>query len=87
MEVAVWSVYIILCGDGTLYTGIATDVERRFSEHESQGKKCARYLRGRLPLKIVFRKEAGGRSEASKEECRIKKLPRAEKLRLVAVVT
>ena len=81
---AVWSVYIILCGDGTLYTGIATDVERRFSEHESQGKKSARYLRGRLPLKIVFRREVGGRSEASKEEWRIKQLSRAEKLRLVA---
>lgn len=70
----IWSVYIIRCGDGSLYTGIATDVDRRFSEHEAQGPKTAKYLRGRLPLKIVYRKEIGNRSEASKEELRIKRM-------------
>ena len=75
---------MLRCGDGSLYTGIATDVDRRFSEHESQGPKCAKYLRGRLPLEAVFRKEIGTRSEASKEELRLKKLSRREKLRLVA---
>lgn len=69
-----WSVYIIRCGDGSLYTGIATDVERRFAEHVSQGPKTAKYLRGRLPLEIVYRKEIGSRSEASKEELRIKRM-------------
>ena len=83
MEESVWWVYVIRCGDDSLYTGIATDVDRRFSEHESQGPKSAKYLRGRLPLKIVFRKEIGTRSEASKEELRLKKMSRREKLALV----
>lgn len=83
MEETVWWIYMLRCGDGSLYTGIATDVERRFSEHESQGPKAAKYLRGRLPLEIVFRKEIGTRSEASKEELRMKKLPRRQKLRLL----
>jgi putative endonuclease len=74
MSESCWSVYIIRCGDGSLYTGIATDVERRFGEHVSQGPKAAKYLRGRLPLEIVYRKEIGSRSEASKEELRIKRM-------------
>jgi putative endonuclease len=79
-----WSVYMIRCGDGTLYTGIAKDVDRRFSEHVSQGPKSAKYVRGRLPLELVFRSEVGSRSEASKEELRIKALNRQQKLALVA---
>ena len=78
-----WWVYMLRCGDGSLYTGIATDVDRRFSEHESQGPKSAKYLRGRLTLEIVFRREVGNRSEASKEELRVKKLPRGLKLKLL----
>lgn len=85
MGETVWWVYILRCGDGTLYTGIATDVDRRVSEHTSQGAKGAKYLRGRLPLEIVFRKEIGTRSEASKEELRIKKLSRRDKLRLLVL--
>lgn len=78
-----WSVYMIRCGNGSLYTGIATDVERRFSEHLEQGPKAAKYLRGRLPLELVYRKEIGNRSEASKEELRIKRLGVSAKLALV----
>jgi putative endonuclease len=74
MSESCWSVYIIRCGDGSLYTGIANDVERRFREHVSQGPKAAKYLRGRLPLEIVYQKEIGSRSEASKEELRIKRM-------------
>ncbi len=85
MGETVWWVYIIRCGDDSLYTGIATDVDRRFSEHEAQGQKSAKYLRGRLPLEIVFRKEIGTRSEASKEELRMKKLSRREKLKLAVL--
>ncbi|QTN32753.1 GIY-YIG nuclease family protein [Akkermansiaceae bacterium] len=84
MPASTWSVYIIRCGDGSLYTGIATDVERRFSEHLSQGPKAARYLRGRLPLEIVYRREVGNRSEASKEELRIKRLGAKAKHALVS---
>ena len=83
MGETVWWVYMLRCGDGSLYTGIATDVDRRFSEHESQGPKGAKYLRGRLPLEIVFRKEIGNRSDASKEELRIKTLNRTAKLALI----
>ena len=82
-KVPIWNVYLIRCGDGSLYTGIATDVERRFLEHDSQGPKCAKYLRGRLPLEIVYQCEIGTRSEASKEELRIKSLSRKEKLELI----
>ena len=84
MSTSIWSVYIIQCGDGSLYVGIATDVDRRFLEHESQGSKGAKYIRGRLPLTILYRKEIGDRSEASKEEFRIKSLKRSQKLELIA---
>lgn len=78
-----WFVYIIRCGDLSLYTGIATDVDRRFAEHESQGPKAAKYLRGRLPLTLLYQQEIGSRSEASKVELRIKSLSRKEKLELI----
>ena len=83
MQASLWSVYLIRCGDGSLYTGIATDVDRRFAEHLSQGPKAAKYLRGRLPLEIVYRREIGSRSEASKEELRIKALGVKGKLALL----
>lgn len=78
-----WSVYIIRCGDGTLYTGIATDVERRFAEHCSQGPKAAKYVRGRAPLELLYRREIGTRSAAASEEWRIKQLSRADKEALI----
>ena len=78
-----WSVDNIRCGDGSLYTGITTDVERRFGEHVSQGPKAAKYLRGRLPLEIAYRREIGNRSEASKEELRIKRMGVKGKMGLV----
>ncbi len=74
-----WYVYIIRCADDTLYTGIATDVERRFGEHRTDGKRAAKYLRGRAPLTLVYQKKIGNRSLASKVEYRIKKLSKADK--------
>jgi putative endonuclease len=74
-----WSVYILRCGDESLYTGVATDVTRRFGEHQSQGPKAAKYVRGRTPLRLVYTREIGTRSEAQKEEWRIKRLSRARK--------
>ncbi len=74
-----WSVYIIRCGDGSLYTGITTDVERRFEEHAGGGPKAAKYLRGRGPLALVYRREVGSRSEALIEERRVKGLKRSDK--------
>lgn len=78
----VWSVYIVRCGDGSLYTGIATNVSRRLGEHKS-GVIGAKYLRGREPLELVLERQVGNRSLASKIERRIKKLPRREKERVL----
>ncbi len=79
-----WFVYLILCGDGSLYTGITTDVERRLLEHQQGMPRGARYLRGRGPLQVVYQMAAANRSQASILECRIKRLHRQEKQRLIA---
>jgi putative endonuclease len=79
-----WWLYMIRCADQSLYTGIATDVSRRFNEHQAQGPKAARYLRGRGPLELVFAAPVPDRSEAQRLEYRIKQLPRADKLRLLS---
>ncbi len=76
-----WHIYLVRCGNGALYTGIATDVARRLSEHRAG--KGARYLRGRGPLKLVFKRAVGGRSAALRLESRIKKLPKEGKERLI----
>lgn len=77
-----YSVYIVECGDGSFYTGIATDVERRLQEHQA-GTRGARYLRGRGPLRVVFSCEVGNRSRAQSVEYRIKQLSRQQKLELI----
>ena len=79
-----WHLYIIRCSDSSLYTGITTDVERRFEEHASQGKQCAKYLRGKDPLALAFTVEVGTRSEASQLEASIKRLAKADKEMLVS---
>ena len=76
-----WQVYIILCTDNSLYTGITTDIERRLAQH---GSACgAKYFRGRRPRRVVFLEGGHTRSTASKREAAIKKLPRADKDRLI----
>jgi putative endonuclease len=79
-----WSLYIIEASDASLYTGITTDVERRFDEH-SQGPRGARYFNGRNPLRIVYREDGHSRSSASRREAEIKKLSRDAKQQLIAV--
>ncbi len=74
-----WSLYIIRCSDNSLYTGIAKDVGKRFDEHRGNGPKCSKYLRGRGPLRLVFEKYIGSKSEALKIESRVKQLPKAKK--------
>jgi predicted GIY-YIG superfamily endonuclease len=81
-----WSVYIVRCGDGTLYTGIATDVRRRIAEHARRGRRGAKYLRGRGPLRLVFVRAIGERGRALRIESRIKKLPKARKEALIRPV-
>lgn len=78
-----YSLYLVRCRDGTLYTGIATDVQRRLAEHGGNGRG-AKYLRGRGPLRLVFEYPVGDRSLASRIERLVKQLPRLQKERLVA---
>ncbi|MDD5213537.1 MAG: GIY-YIG nuclease family protein [Candidatus Gracilibacteria bacterium] len=74
--------YILECADNTLYTGITTDLNRRLEEHNSS-KLGAKYTSLRRPVKIVYQAEFENRSEASKEEYRIKALKREDKLKLI----
>jgi putative endonuclease len=67
------------CGDGTLYTGIATDVTRRLAEHSSATGRGAKYLRGRQPLELLLTRAVESRELAQRVEHRIKQLPRARK--------
>lgn len=81
---SVWYLYILRCADGSLYTGITTDVEKRFAAHSAG--KGAKYTRGRGPLELVYREECGSHSDALKREWQIKQLPREEKEKLVRVL-
>ncbi|MGB0450178.1 MAG: GIY-YIG nuclease family protein [Porticoccaceae bacterium] len=77
-----WYVYIIRATDQSLYTGITTDVERRFAEHQS-GRAGAKYFRGRSPEQLVLVESGHDRSSASIREAQIKKLSREQKLQLI----
>jgi putative endonuclease len=74
-----WSVYVVRCADSTLYTGIASDVERRIAEHLKANGKGSKYLRGRGPLELVFVQGCRSRGAALSLESQMKKLSRAEK--------
>ena len=78
-----WHLYLIRCNDGSLYTGITTDVARRFAEHKGNSGTGAKYLRGRGPLVLVFQKKLGSRSLALGVESKVKKLSKARKEELV----
>jgi putative endonuclease len=78
-----WFVYLVRTGGGALYTGITTDVERRFAEHQAGAPKGARSLRGKGPLTLEFRAEAGNRATASRLEWAIKQWPRDQKEALI----
>ena len=83
MRSAEYSLYILRCSDGSLYTGIAVDVAKRLDEHV-KGVRGARYLRGRGPFDVVFCAAAGDRSEASRAEYWVKRLSKSDKEALVA---
>jgi putative endonuclease len=76
-------VYLLRCADGTLYCGWSTDPERRLRQH--QAGTASRYTRRRLPVELVYTREFETRSEAMREEVRIKQLPAAEKRRIANV--
>lgn len=79
-----YSVYIVECVDGTYYTGIATDVQRRLLEHNGAGGKGARYTSARSPVSLVYEVRCASRSAALKEEFRIKRLTRGQKRALIS---
>jgi putative endonuclease len=79
-----WMVYIIRCSDNSLYTGVTTDLERRFQEHLSH-PRGAKYFNGRKPMEVVYSEKGHTRSSASQREAAIKKLSRDKKLLLIAM--
>lgn len=76
-----WYLYILRCKDGTLYTGITTQVEKRLEAHRAG--RGAKYTRGRAPLELVYRETCGTHSDALKREHQIKSLSREEKQKLI----
>ena len=80
---APWAVYIVRCADGSLYTGVATDVARRVAEHNTKGRLAANYTRARHPVVLVYSEAAATRSAAGRREARIKKMRRRQKEALV----
>ena len=78
--IAAWWVYLLRCGDGTLYCGIALDLDARLEQHREG--KGAKYTRGRGPLAVAYREPCGTKAEALRRERAIKRMSRAAKLRL-----
>jgi len=78
-----WFVYLARCADGTLYCGIAKDVDARIADHDAG--KGARYTRGRGPLEVLYVQRCAGKGAALSLEHAIKQLPRADKLALLAI--
>ena len=76
-----WTVYILRCGDDTLYTGCTNDLARRLRMHE---KGRVKYTRGRQPIALAYSEPADDKSAALRREAALKRLPRKEKLRLIA---
>ena len=79
-----WYVYMLECADGSLYTGITVDLERRVSQHNGELTGGSRYTRGRRPVRLVWSDTALDRSSATKREAAIKKLSRAVKIELMS---
>ena len=77
-----WFLYVVQCSDGTLYTGITTDIERRIREH-NESKRGAKYTSRRRPVKLVYSVAYKDRSEAQREEYKFKRLKRTKKLKII----
>jgi putative endonuclease len=77
-----WHVYMVECADGTLYSGVTTDLVRRITEHNSS-EKGAKYTRAKRPVKLMYSEQFPDRSTASKREYELKQLSREEKLALI----
>lgn len=80
----VWWLYMVRCRNNSLYTGIALDVAKRFAQHAAQGALCAKYLRGKAPLALVYQEACGSKSCALQREAAVKKWPKQQKEALIA---
>ena len=78
-----WCVYMVRCRDSALYTGVAIDVHRRFSEHGREGARGSKYLRGKGPLQLVYVRTIGSKELALRVESRIKRLRKTQKEDLI----
>jgi len=76
-----WVVYVLRCRDGTLYTGVTNDLDRRVAAHQKGA--ASKYTRSRLPVRLVLKETVDGRSQALKREAEIKRLSRLRKLQLI----
>lgn len=81
-NVSPWFVYMVRCSDASLYSGVTTDVERRFKEH-TESKKGSKYVRAKIPLRVVYTEPCASRSEAQIREAQLKKMKKEEKEALV----
>lgn len=77
-----WNCYILRCADGSLYTGITNDIDKRLISHNAGA--ASRYTRGRRPVALVYAEPLADRSAATKREAALKRLPRVAKLKLVS---
>lgn len=82
MNDALYTIYILQCSDGTYYTGITTNLERRLSEHNTS-PKGAKYTRSRRPVELVYQEESIDKPSAMRREKEIKKLSRIQKIKLI----
>ncbi|MGE6434700.1 GIY-YIG nuclease family protein [Shewanella baltica] len=80
---SLWYLYLVRCANGHLYTGVTTNVARRFSEHQSGSIKSAKYLRGKGPLTLMYQEQVGSHGDALRREIAVKKLSRSQKLALI----
>ena len=78
-----WIIYLLECGDKTLYCGITNDIKNRLKQHNGEIKGGAKYTRSRQPLKLVYQEEVSSRSEALKREIVIKKMSKRAKTTLI----
>lgn len=77
-----WFCYVVRCADGSLYTGITTDLARRVQQHNT-ARSGAKYTRSRRPVSLVYAEQCASRTEAAVRECQIKKLNRSQKQEMV----
>ncbi len=77
-----WYLYVVQCSDGTLYTGVTTDIDRRINEHNTSSRG-AKYTKARRPVKLVYKRRYANRSEAQSAEYQFKKLLRGQKLEII----